>query len=113
MAELVSTTNQRLGFAGTTNRFFAAFLYAEDGSESAISGVKYALFPDRDYHPAKDVTILARSMPMAYYQLRLRVPEKGKTESLRFRLYLGPKSTMVFAENPEYEPFGVIMDQDL
>jgi len=54
---------------------------------------------------------------MAYYQLRLRVPEKGKTESLRFRLYLGPKSTMVFAENPataaEYEPFGVIMDQDL
>ncbi len=52
-------------------------------------------------------------MPMAFYRMRVNVPAKGQTESLKFRLYLGPKSTSVFAENAEYERFGAIMDQDL
>jgi YidC/Oxa1 family membrane protein insertase len=116
--ELVSTTSQRLDFAGTTNRFFAAFLYPQDAStQDAVSGVNYVLYPEQEYQPRPDATIAARSMPMAFYKLRLNVPAKGETESLKFRLYLGPKSTKVFAEKPEtaaeYERFGVIMDQDL
>ncbi len=102
-------------FAGTTNRFFAGLLYAQDeDSVDAITSVNGDARPDQEKLVSGKWTIQRQSVPQLYYDLKLPVPPPGETASLRYRLYLGPKSAASFDEVPEeYGRFDSLMDQEL
>ena len=97
--------NQEMGefdFAGSTNRFFAGMLYPQDQDTArAVTLVTADVHPLRQMQVGERWTIATKSMPQAHYSLQLAVPPAGETQSLRFRLYLGPKSTQAFGELPE------------
>jgi YidC/Oxa1 family membrane protein insertase len=96
-------------FAGSTNRFFGAFMWPLDqDSGNDLWDVSSESMPRRD-----NGEILAWSVPRARYSLRLRVPRQGQTYSVRLGCYVGPKSFRVFDEDPDYQRFAAIMEQDL
>ncbi|MEM7199440.1 MAG: membrane protein insertase YidC [Planctomycetota bacterium] len=102
----------RVDFAGTTNRFFGAFLVpVEDGEPAALWQVKMEQWPRAGREALEHHA--PGSVPVALYRFKLPVPEPGLSSAALFRLYCGPKSSGVFGENPAYERFDAVMDTDL
>ena len=102
-------------FAGTTNRFFGGFLFPDPedpAARAAVTGVGCRSWPPAERPVGDHFKIEAGSVPEVYLDLTLAVPKKkDATTSLHYRLYLGPKSSSVFAG--DYAQFEVVMDGDL
>jgi YidC/Oxa1 family membrane protein insertase len=100
-------------FAGTTNRFFGAFLIpATAATAEALNAVETRHWPSSGFLQGGE-DIAAGSVPEVLCNMNLVVPQSGKTTRLSFRLFLGPKSSATFAEQPEYQPLSLVMDNDL
>lgn len=111
VARLLTLDGRELSFVGATNRFFAAFLYPLDtASATAIAAVDVGSIPRVD-DPRTETS--AGWVARALHDVRLQVPAVGQATTLRFGLYLGPKSFRVFDEQPEHARFLPIMDVDL
>ncbi len=106
-------------FAGTTSRFFGGILFPADAATaSVVSGVTATNWPRREIRIAATVDgepdvykIMPLSGPEIRCDLTLAVPALGETTSLRFRVYLGPKSSSIFED--EYARFVPVMEGDL
>ena len=106
-------------FAGTTNRFFGGLLLpADEDTRSAVKGVATTNWPsfervipfERD--GKKDAYIIEQdSVPEIHCDLTLRVPATNEVESLKFQLYLGPKTSTLFVD--DYAPLTAVMESDL
>jgi YidC/Oxa1 family membrane protein insertase len=97
-------------FAGSTNRFFAGLLStAGDAARQALRQVVMEAWPARQPLPQHQLY----SVPVPRYELSLAVPPPGQSTTADFRLFLGPKSSRVFDERPEYAAFEAVMDSDL
>ncbi|MFK7739162.1 MAG: YidC/Oxa1 family insertase periplasmic-domain containing protein [Planctomycetota bacterium] len=98
-------------FAGSTNRFFGAFVWPlDDASRAAMSGfVAQTIRPRPNAVPADNLGLRMR------YGLQLNVPQKGQSSEATLGLYIGPKSYRVFEKLPEgdRERFAPILDVDL
>lgn len=100
-----------ISMVGSSNRFFAGFLFPMDAASAASVGrVEVESLPQRG-NPA--LGILPRSMPRTLVQIRMAIPAQGSSSSLSFGCYLGPKSYNVFDESPEHARFLPILDVDL
>jgi YidC/Oxa1 family membrane protein insertase len=100
-----------LQFAGSTNRFFGAFLWPKDGgSAAAMTGFDVATLPPRPHGPGEPAD---NPTPRVSYGLRLAGPAQGLETTVTYGLYLGPKSFRVFDTLPEPERFAPILDVDL
>jgi YidC/Oxa1 family membrane protein insertase len=100
-----------LAFAGSTNRFFGAFVWPKDDvARVALAGMTVDTLPvfDDDVSATK-----ANTTTRVNYALRLPIPAVGAETRATFGLYLGPKSYRVFAALPEPERFAPILDVDL
>ena len=98
-------------FAGTSNRFFGAFLWPrDDGARAALRSCEIDTVPLRD-DPVSGT--LANTTLRARYGITLPIPAPGAESKASFGLYLGPKSYQEFATLPEPERFTAIMDVDL
>lgn len=107
----VQLQDQKLSMAGTTNRFFGAFLFPlDEGAASAVTGMKVLAVPDQE---DKRSGTPRDAVPQPVYQLKLPVPPPGQDSKVTFGLYLGPKSFRVFDEQQEHARFLPIMDVDL
>jgi YidC/Oxa1 family membrane protein insertase len=101
-----------LAFAGSTNRFFGAFLWPkDDGARQALGSAHADRLPFRDEPAPLDTK--AGSTTRMRYGLKLPIPAIGAESRATFGLYFGPKSTRVFATLPEPERFEPILDVDL
>lgn len=111
---MISTTpGQHIVFAGTSSQFFAAFAYAPDeGSRSRWLSVDAVAVPSAGRSIGETV-VAPRSVPRAFFGLRLDVPSAGEQTTTSLAFYLGPKSAEVFDEFETHEPFHAIMDVDL
>lgn len=100
-----------LQFAGTSNRFFGAFLWPrDDGARAALRSCDFDTRPLRDdatFGTSANTTLRAR------YGISLPIPVAGGESRASFGLYLGPKSYREFATLPEPDRFVAIMDVDL
>ena len=104
--EMVSNSSaSSIAFAGSMNRFFAAFLVPLD-KETQQS--LYAVHVDK----IVSADSAGGAVPVPRYSLKLR-PEKGQSATLKCLLYLGPKSYDIWKERPEYEHFRYALDADL
>lgn len=104
--ELASNgSSSTIGYAGSMNRFFAAFLAPRDQTTQQAF---YAAHVDGVIAPHA----AGGAVPVPRYSIKLR-PEKDQAQTLRFLLYLGPKSYDVWKEQPEYENFRSALDADL
>ncbi|MFT7534696.1 MAG: YidC/Oxa1 family membrane protein insertase [Hyphomicrobiaceae bacterium] len=96
-----------LAFAGSSNRFFGAFVYPkDDASRTALSRLTVQTVPPRagqDDNPSTRVI----------FDVQLTVPGKGLSTSVNYGLYLGPKSYRVFETLPEPALFEPILVNDL
>ena len=104
-------------FAGTTNRFFGAFLYPDSGpagiaAQEAMNSVETRHWPPSGFVEGGE-DIAAGSVPEVLCNMNLLVPQAGQTTTLDFRLFLGPKSSGTFEEHPDYQRLGLVMDHDL
>ncbi len=111
-ADLVAPpSGTAIDFAGVTNRFFGAFLYAADAdSRDAQRLVDFELWPEA--RPYGDVGL--HSVPVLRHHLQWTVPKHGETRTIALRQYIGPKTPRVFDEHPQdYGRFEAIMDSDL
>ena len=100
-----------LRFAGSTNRFFGAFLWPKDeAAAAALTQFEVDTVPLRD-NP--DTKTKAYGTTRVRYGLRFDVPPRGGESSVSFGVYLGPKSFRVFDTLPEPERFAAILDIDL
>jgi len=103
-----------LAFAGSTNRFFGAFLWPKD--EDARTALRRF---DVDTVPVladPTIDIVANSSTRVRYSLSLAVPSTGSETRVAYGLYLGPKSYRVFATLPteaDQKRFAPILDVDL
>jgi hypothetical protein len=101
----------QLDWAGSTNRFFAAFLMPADAASAAqldqvrVEGLPEPVDATAD-HPAF-------SVPFPQLAFRLPVPKAGETSSVALRLYIGPKSFANFDAQPEYVRLAPVMKEDL
>ena len=100
---------QLLSFAGSTNRFFGAFLYPKsDSDRAAMTGLDVVtVAPLQAGEVAENLTSQVR------YGLKMVIPARGQETSLSYGLYLGPKSFRVFDELEDPERFAPILDVDL
>jgi membrane protein insertase Oxa1/YidC/SpoIIIJ len=100
-----------LAFAGSTNRFFGAFLWpADDVARAALTGMDVDTLPYVDDAASQT---RANTTTRVNYTLRLPIPVVGAETRASFGLYLGPKSYRVFATLPAPERFAPILDVDL
>ncbi len=106
-----------LSFAGSTNRFFGAFLWPQD--EAARAALRRL---DADTVPAQDLVLQDGPSPVLFkahsatrvrYSLQLTVPPIGGETRIGYGLYLGPKSYRVFETLPDPKRFAPILDVDL
>jgi YidC/Oxa1 family membrane protein insertase len=106
--ELASNTaGSAIAFAGTMNRFFAALLKPADvDTQRALYAVA------AEHRPAAGQAKSVAAIPVPAYELRLR-SDRNAAQTLRFLLYLGPKSYDVWNEHPEYDQFHYALDADL
>lgn len=111
VAQKLAVDGHTLSFAGSTNRFFGAFLWPRDAAAgAALAGFEADTLPLRD---DPDSTTLAGTSMRVRYALTLAVPPaKGETR-VTYGLYLGPKAYSVFATLPDPERFAPILDIDL
>jgi YidC/Oxa1 family membrane protein insertase len=99
----------QLSFAGTTNRFFGAFVWPRDAAAAAALTSLAA-----DPVPAFDTPFTkAHAVARMRYGLQLAVPAAHAETRVSFGLYFGPKAYSVFATLPEPERFAPILDVDL
>ena len=98
-----------LSFAGSTNRFFGAFVYPEDeAARSAMTQFEVlTVAPRQGVEPADNLT------SRILYGLNLAIPQRGQTTTASFGLYLGPKSFRVFDTLEDPERFAPVLDVDL
>ena len=100
-----------LRFAGSTNRFFGAFLWPkDDAARAALVSLHADMLPWQD-EPRLETK--AFSTTRMRYGLRLPIPADGAESSVTYGLYFGPKSSRVFATLPDPERFEPILDVDL
>jgi len=105
-----SNRGQVIDFAGSTNRFFGAFLHpSNEEAQNSLWKVVMEKWPKRDPRVGHGLF----SVPVANYRFNLRVPDDGAITELEFRLYIGPKSAGVFAEREAYERYDPVMEVDL
>ena len=102
-------TPSMLSFAGSSNRFFGAFVYPkDDASKAALAGLTVETVPPRaGVEPADNAST------RVVFALNMALPAKNQATTLRYGLYLGPKSYRVFATLPEPERFEPILTHDL
>ena len=99
-----------LSFAGSTNRFFGAFLWPRDAAAAtALSSLASDTLPHQDQKNGTK----AHSVMRMRYGLRLTVPPQNGETRVAYGLYFGPKAYSVFAKLPEPERFAPILDVDL
>jgi len=103
-----------LSFAGSTNRFFGAFLWPRDeAARAALQRFDVDTVPPQ----ADDsIHVAANSATRVRYGLQLAVPPIGGETRVGYGLYLGPKSYRVFATLPtaaDQQRFAPILDVDL
>lgn len=100
-----------LQFAGTSNRFFGAFVWPrDDAARAALRNCEF------DTVPRVDDTVsgtLANTSLRARYGLSLPIPAQRTATKIALGLYLGPKSYRTFESLPEPARFAAIMDVDL
>lgn len=101
----------RLSFAGSTSRFFAAFLYPRD--EAASKALTSLLVETGPPLPHPEQLTGANTVTWVRYGLSLPVPERNAESKATFGLYLGPKSYGVFDTLAQPERFAPILDLDL
>lgn len=100
-----------LAFAGSTNRFFGAFVWPkDDATRGAIAALTVATLPPVD---DVDLKTKANTSTRVDHALRLPIPAIGQESRATFGLYFGPKSYRVFATLPEPARFAPILDIDL
>ncbi|MBL8749406.1 MAG: membrane protein insertase YidC [Planctomycetes bacterium] len=100
-----------LSFAGSTNRFFGAFLWpADDAARAAIVDLSADTLP---YADDPDSRTHAATVTRMRYGLTLAVPPANAETRIVYGLYLGPKSFRVFETLPEPQRFAPILDVDL
>ena len=98
-----------LSFAGSSNRFFGAFLYPQDDeSRAAITSLTVQTVPPRAGVEPPD-----NSTTRVLFGMQFGVPGKGQATTFKYGLYIGPKSNRVFQTLPEPERFVPILDHDL
>jgi len=100
-----------LSFAGSSNRFFGAFLWPHDDAARAV----LTRF-DADSLPAADDTdthTKAGTASRVRYAMSLPIPAIGQETRVTFGFYLGPKSFRVFETLPQPARFAPILDVDL
>ncbi len=96
-------------FAGTTNRFFGAFLFATDAeAQRAVRDVTTTTVPEL---PQQGMD--AFSVPQSHYAIEVPDPAAGSEARVSLRLYLGPKSYPIFAHHQDYERFDAVLDESL
>lgn len=96
-------------YAGNTNRFFAALLYAADAeSVPTIERADMFKVPTRAQGDTAAFTV-----PHARYGISVPMPAAGARSTVSYRLFLGPKSFHVFDERPEYERFDPVLEEAL
>lgn len=105
----LDVTPNLLSFAGSTNRFFGAFLYPlDDAGRSALTQFEVlTVAPRQGVEPADNLTSRVR------YGLNLTIPPQGETTTASYALYLGPKSFRVFDTLDDPERFAPVLDVDL
>lgn len=102
---------KNLLFAGTTNRFFGAFLWPKDDiAKQALATAEVDTLPPRD---DVDTNTKANTTLRVRYGLRLPIPAQGAETRATFGLYVGPKSFRVFDTLPEPLRFAAAVDTDL
>ena len=102
---------QALSFAGSTNRFFGAFLWPKDDTaRGALAAMHVDTLPLLDN---EETRTKAGTTTRVRYGLRLAVPAPGAETRVSYGLYFGPKSFRVFATLPQPELFAPILDVDL
>ncbi|MFY9341392.1 MAG: membrane protein insertase YidC [Planctomycetota bacterium] len=101
----------QMAFAGSTNRFFAAFLWPlDDSSRAALGPLQVDAVPLRD---DPDSLTHAFTSTRVRYPVKLEIPAQNGETRLRYGLYFGPKSYRVFATLPEPERFAPVLEHDL
>lgn len=110
-AQVLPLDGRTVQFAGTSNRFFGAFVWPrDDAAKAALRGVEFDTTPvvsDPDSGTAANTSLRAR------YTLSLPIPPANGESKAVFGLYLGPKSYRVFDTLPEPARFAPIMEVDL
>lgn len=102
---------ERLSFAGSTNRFFGAFLWPRDeATRASMQGMMVDTVPGQEL---ADLHVKPFSSTRIQHALRLAVPAAGGETRLSFGLYIGPKSYRVFATLPEPGRFAPVLEFDL
>lgn len=100
----------KLSFAGSTNRFFGAFLYPRDAATAqALTG----LWVDTVQPPLDPGLGETNPVARVRYGLALAVPARGESTRLTFGLYLGPKAYREFEKLADPERFAPMLDVDL
>ena len=96
-----------LQFAGSTNRFFGAFVWPkDDASRAAMTRFDVETVPGGpDSNPGMRVL----------YGLNLSIPDQGAASTVTYGVYLGPKSYRVFDSLPagERDRFRPVLELDL
>ncbi|MCB9877171.1 MAG: YidC/Oxa1 family insertase periplasmic-domain containing protein [Planctomycetes bacterium] len=108
-AQVLEIDPRTMSFAGSTNRFFAAFLSPlDDTSRSALTRLDVDTLAGGGSaeHPAAPT---ARVL----YGLSIAIPDAGQAVTLRYGLYFGPKSYRIFDAQPELQRYAPVLDVDL
>lgn len=100
-----------MSFAGSTNRFFGAFLDPRDEtSRSALTSIFADTAPTL---AAEDIEQHANSSVRLRYGVAMAVPQAGAETRLTYGLYLGPKSFREFETLDQPDRYLPILDIDL
>lgn len=106
----LAVDTHQLKFAGTTSRFFGAFLYPRD---EAASASLQAITVDAVPPVADAVGTPAGGSTRMRYGLSLPIPAKDGATTVHYGLYFGPKSYRVFASLSQPDRFAKVLDVDL
>jgi len=105
----LGVTPNMLSFAGSTNRFFGAFVYPlDDESRGTLTQFEVLTVP-----PRMNVETPDAATTRVRYGLNFQIPAKNEATTAKFGLYLGPKSYRVFDKLENPERFAPILDVDL
>ncbi len=104
---------KQMVFAGSTNRFFGAFLDPRDaGGRAALTSIAADTVPIEGQLD-KSIEQHAHSAVRLRYGMALTVPEQGAETVATYGLYLGPKSFREFEKLDAPERYLPILDVDL
>ncbi|MCA8966928.1 MAG: membrane protein insertase YidC [Planctomycetes bacterium] len=104
---------RQMVFAGSTNRFFGAFLDPRDaGARAALTSIAVDTVPVEGQQDT-EIGQHANSAVRLRYGMALTVPEQGAETLATYGLYLGPKSFREFETLDAPERYLPILDVDL